>query len=60
MVCQFAAVMEIVHPLVGFVKTSPVTPLLQVLFVEILHVHYNSSDPYEELRSRAFLSRCLQ
>ena len=30
MVCQIAAVMEIVHPLVGFVKTSPMMPIMQV------------------------------
>ncbi len=30
MICQLAMIMEVVHPLLGFVKTSPFMPLLQV------------------------------
>ncbi|XP_062620250.1 very-long-chain (3R)-3-hydroxyacyl-CoA dehydratase 3-like [Saccostrea cucullata] len=43
MVCQTAAIMEILHPMLGLVKSSAVAPLMQVLgrnfilFVIILH-----------------------
>ena len=33
MVCQFVAMMEIIHPLLGFVKTGVFAPLAQVGFV---------------------------
>ncbi|XP_078314115.1 very-long-chain (3R)-3-hydroxyacyl-CoA dehydratase-like isoform X2 [Crassostrea virginica] len=51
MVCQTAAVMEILHPAMGLVKSSPIAPLLQVLgrnfilFVIILHEENIQSAP---------------
>ena len=32
MVCQLAAILEVLHPAVGLVKSSPMMPLLQVYY----------------------------
>ncbi|XP_056021528.1 very-long-chain (3R)-3-hydroxyacyl-CoA dehydratase 3-like [Ostrea edulis] len=51
MVCQTAAIMEILHPVLGLVKSSAITPLLQVLgrnfilFVVILHEENTQTAP---------------
>ena len=33
MVCQAFAVLEVIHPLVGLVKTGVMSPLMQVKFI---------------------------
>ena len=43
MVCQIAAVMEIIHPLLGFVKTSPLMPFFQVELIGSCHITWKIS-----------------
>ena len=39
MVCQTFACLEVIHPLIGLVKTGVMPPLMQVYFIVFIALH---------------------
>ena len=42
MVCQAFAILEVIHPLVGLVKTGVMSPLMQVKFMLFYKPYFSS------------------